>query len=116
VTAQLIGKALCGPEVQLACMHRNAYTCPVSYQWDPAKARANRAKHGVRFADAVGVFEDPRAVTVDDPHPDEDRYVTIGLDFLGRILVVSWTWRDEEVRLLSARRATRKESRDYEEE
>jgi uncharacterized protein len=47
--------------------------------------------------------------------PDEDRYVTIGLDFLGRILVVAWTWRDEEVRLISARRATRKEARDYEE-
>ena len=53
-------------------MYRNAYTSFVSYQWDPAKARANRAKHGVGFADAVGVFEDPRAVTLDDPHPDED--------------------------------------------
>ena len=59
-------------------MHRNAYTLFVSYQWDPVKARANQAKHGVAFADAVGVFEDPRAVTIDDPHPDEDRYVTIG--------------------------------------
>jgi hypothetical protein len=88
----------------------------VSYQWDPAKARANRAKHNVSFADAVGVFEDPCAITLDDPHPDEDRYVTIGLDFLDRVLVVSWTWRDEEVRLISARRATRKEARDYEEE
>ena len=109
-------KALCGHEVRLACMHSNAYTVFVSYQWDPAKARSNRAKHGVGFADAVGVFEDPRAVTIDDPHPDEDRYVTIGVDFLGRVLVVSWTRRDEEVRLISARRATRKESRDYEEE
>ena len=52
----------------------------MSYRWDPAKARANRAKHGVGFADAVGVFEDPRAVTLDDPHPDEARYVTIGLE------------------------------------
>jgi uncharacterized protein len=105
-----------GPEVKLACMHRNAYTLSVPYQWDPAKARANRAKHGVDFADAVGVFEDPRAVTLEDPHPDESRYVTIGLDFLGWVLVVSWTWRDEEVRLISARRATRTESHDYEEE
>jgi hypothetical protein len=88
----------------------------VSYQWAPAKARANRAKHGVEFADAVGVLEDPRAITLDDPHSDEDRYVTIVLDFLDRVLVVSWTWRDEEVRLISARRATRKEARDYEEE
>lgn len=97
-------------------MHRNAYTLSVSYQWDPAKAQANRAKHGVRFADAVGVFEDPRAVTLDDPHPDEERYVTIGLDFLGRVLVVCWTWRDGGVRLISARRATRREVRAYEEE
>jgi uncharacterized DUF497 family protein len=97
-------------------MHRNAYSLSVSYQWDPAKARANRAKHGVGFADAVGVSEDPRAVTLEDPHPDEGRYVTIGLDFLGRVLVVFWTWPDEEVRSISARRATRKESHDYEEE
>jgi uncharacterized DUF497 family protein len=86
----------------------------VSYQWDPAKARANRPKHGVRFVDAVGVFEDPRGITLDDAHPDEDRYVTMGLDFLGRVLVVSWTWRDEDVRLISARRATRGETREYE--
>ncbi len=88
----------------------------MSYQWDPAKARANRAKHSVSLADAVGVFEDPRAITLEDAHPDEGRYVTIGLDFLGRVLVVSWTWRDEEIRLISARRATRTESREYEEE
>lgn len=88
----------------------------MSYQWDPAKARANRRKHGIGFADAVGVFEDPRAITLGDSHPDEDRYVTIGLDFLGRVIVVCWTWRDEEVRLISARPATRSELRDYQEE
>jgi uncharacterized DUF497 family protein len=53
-------------------------------------------------------------MTLDDRHPDEDRYLTIGLDFLGRILVVSWTWRDEDLRLISARRATRTETREYE--
>jgi uncharacterized DUF497 family protein len=86
----------------------------VSYQWDPAKARANGVKHGVMFADAVGVFEDPRGITLNDPHPDEDRYVPLGVDFLGRILVVCWTWRDEEIRLISARQATRAERREYE--
>jgi uncharacterized DUF497 family protein len=86
----------------------------VSYEWDRAKARANRAKHGVRFVDAVGVFEDPRSIYLDDTHPDEDRHVTIGLDFLGRVLVVSWTWRDEDIRLISARKATRTETREYE--
>jgi uncharacterized DUF497 family protein len=88
----------------------------VSYQWDPAKARANQAKHGISFADAVAVFEDPRAITLDDPHLDEDRYVTIGLDFLGRVVVVCWTWRDEEIRLISARKATRAERSEYQEE
>jgi uncharacterized protein len=97
-------------------MHESAYACQVSYQWDPAKARANRAKHGISFADAVAVFEDSRAITLDDPHPDENRYVTIGLDFLGRVVVVCWTWRDEEVRLISARKATRAELREYQEE
>ena len=87
-------------------MHDGAYTNRVSYQWDPAKARANR----------VGVFEDPRAITIDDPHPDEDRYITIGLDFLGRVVVVCWTWRDGEVRLILALRASRSELREYQEE
>ena len=97
-------------------MYTYAYTCPLSYQWDAAKARANLAKHGVRFADAVGVFEDPRAITLDDRHPVEDRFVTMGLDFLGRVLVVSWTWRNEEIRVISARRAARTELREYEED
>ncbi len=87
----------------------------MSYQWDPAKARANRAKHGISLADAVALFEDPRAITLDDPHPHEDRYVTIGLDFLGQVVVVCWTWRDEEVRLTSARKANRAELREYQE-
>jgi uncharacterized protein len=87
----------------------------MSYQWDSAKARANRAKHGISFADAVAVSENPRAITLDDPHPDKDRYVTMGLDFLGQVVVVYWTWRDEEVRLISARKATRAELREYRE-
>jgi uncharacterized protein len=97
-------------------MHDGAYNWHVSYQWDPAKARANLAKHGISFADAVAVFEDPRAITLDDPHPDEDRYVTMGLDFLGRVVVVCWTWREDEVRLISARNATRAEQCEYQEE
>ena len=84
------------------------------FQWDPRKAKINRAKHKVSFADALGVFEDPRAITIDDPHLDEDRYVTIGLDPLGRLLVVSWTSRNSEIRLISARLAMRRERLDYE--
>jgi len=88
----------------------------VSFQWDPAKAALNRRKHGIDFADAVGVFDDPSAVTQDDPHPREIRYVTLGLDTLGRVLVVSWTGRGDSIRLISARPATRRERRTYESE
>lgn len=88
----------------------------VTFQWDPEKARTNLRKHRVDFADAVTVFEDSRALTRDDPHPREERFVTLGLDALGRLLVVSWTSRDDEFRIISARRANRAETRQYEKE
>jgi len=83
------------------------------YEWDPAKAEANQKKHGVRFADAVAVLSDERALTLDDPHPDEERYVTIGMDAFARLLVVIYTWRGEVIRLISARQATRAERAQY---
>jgi hypothetical protein len=86
----------------------------VTFQWDPRKARANVGKHRVTFADAVGVFDDPQSLTLDDPHPKEERYVTIGLDLLGRVVVVCWTPRGNEIRLISARPATRRERVEYE--
>ena len=99
----------------LASVHICAYA-PEVYQWDPAKARTNRRKHGVSFADAIGVFEDVRAMTRNDPHPREERFVTLGLDLLARLLVVSWTSRDDEIRIISARKATRHEQLQYEDE
>jgi uncharacterized DUF497 family protein len=84
-------------------------------EWDPAKARANLRKHGVRFADAVTALGDARAMSIRDDGPDEERWTTIGMDSLGRILVVVYTWREERVRLISARPATRGEARQYEE-
>ncbi|NOT09655.1 MAG: BrnT family toxin [Gemmatimonadales bacterium] len=87
----------------------------MAFQWDQAKERANAQKHGVAFADVGGVFEDPEALTFDDPHPDEDRYVTLGLDFTGRLVVVHWTWREEDIRLISARKANPSERRLYQE-
>ena len=80
------------------------------YAWDPGKAARNAWKHGVRFADAAGVFADPLAVTIHDP--DEERFVTIGVDALARLLVV-YTFRIGQVRLISARRATRAERTHY---
>ena len=88
----------------------------MTFQWDPAKARINLRRHRVDFADAATVFEDPHALTLDDPHPREERFVTLGLDAFGRLLVVCWTSRDEEFRIISARRANRAETRQYQKE
>ena len=85
------------------------------FQYDQAKASANLKKHGVSFADAEGVFEDPLAVTVEDPDAEgESRFVVIGLGSAGELLVVVYTEREGEFRLISARRATRKEWKQYE--
>jgi len=88
----------------------------MSYEWDPNKAKSNHKKHGVRFADAVGVFEDENAITIEDDHEKEDRFITIGRDFLSRILVVVYTFRDIVIRIISARKATARERKMYEEQ
>ena len=63
----------------------------MNYQWDPSKERINRRKHGIAFADAVAVFEDERALSIEDEYSSEERYVTIGMNTLGQILVVVYT-------------------------
>jgi hypothetical protein len=83
-------------------------------QWDPDKAAGNLEKHGIDFADAATALEDELALTMPDEDADEDRFVTLGTDALGRLLVVTYTWRDDEHRLISARPATRPERRAYE--
>ncbi len=88
----------------------------MSYQWDKNKAVANFRKHGIDFADSVFVFSDDMAITVADERFDEERFVTIGMDAMGRTLVVIYTWRGDEIRLISARLATRKERKQYQED
>ncbi len=85
----------------------------MNYEWDPNKAKSNYKKHGIRFADAVGVFEDENAITIQDEHENEDRFITIGRDFLSRILVVVYTFRDIFIRIISARKATTREKKVY---
>ena len=63
----------------------------MEYQWDPNKARENHRKHGVLFADAVLVFDDPQALTIEDYEHGEERYVTLGTYAQGRILTVIYT-------------------------
>jgi len=86
----------------------------VQFQFDPAKANANLRKHGVSFADAEAVFVDPLALHRADPDvAGEERFVAVGLGSAGELLVVAYTLRGESIRLISARRATRHEAKDY---
>ena len=88
----------------------------MTYQWDSDKAAANLRKHGIDFADAVSVFSDALAINIPDERFDEERFITVGMDAFGQVLVVVYTWRDNEIRLISARKATRHERNQYEEE
>ena len=87
------------------------------YEWDPAKAAANLGKHRVSFEEAASVFLDPEALTFSDPdHSDEEeREITIGTSSRRRMLFVAHSERDDRIRIISARRATRRERRQYEE-
>jgi hypothetical protein len=88
----------------------------VSPEFDPKKNEANIAKHGVSLSEADGVLLDPLALTVEDDSADgEVRYVTVGLNSVGTLMVVVWAERDDDVRLISARKAEPKERRAYEE-
>lgn len=90
------------------------HTGPVGVEFDPAKAASNLRKHRVSFAHAEQALRDPLAITIEDPDSaDEPRFVTLGMDALGRVLVVIHTPRGENVRLISARRASPGEARQY---
>ena len=89
----------------------------MQFRWDPAKAVANEQKHGVSFREAATVLRDPLSTTFPDPEHShgEQRYLTIGMSAEGRLLVVSNTEPGyEELRIISARPATRAERRFYE--
>jgi hypothetical protein len=88
----------------------------VQFEWHVAKAAGNVTKHGVSFDEASTVFGDPLAGTILDPRhsTDEGRFVTIGLSTRQRLIVVAHADRDDRVRIISARRATRRERRKYE--
>jgi len=85
------------------------------FEWDPRKALSNLGKHGVPFEEAASVFGDPLGRIVSDPRHsvEEERLVLLGLSREGRLLAVMFTERDDAVRLISARRATSRERRDY---
>ena len=87
---------------------------PLDIEYDPAKARANLAKHRVHFAEAEQALRDPLALTIEDPDAvGEARFVTLGMDATGRLLVVVHVERGGRLRLISARRASPSEAEPY---
>ncbi len=90
------------------------HNCGVEIEFDPVKAKANLRKHRVSFADAEQALRDPFAVTMEDPDAvGEQRFLTLGMDALGRILVVVHSPRGNRIRLISARKASRGEAEQY---
>lgn len=89
----------------------------MAYEWDHEKAASNLEKHGVAFEEAATVFADPLYVDFYDPDHsvDEHRYLIMGQSTAGRVLIVSYTERDEDIRLISAREVTSAERKAYEE-
>ena len=91
----------------------------VNFEWDRDKARANLSKHGLSFEEASTVFADPLSMTIIDPvysSGKEERFVTIGTSYQGTLIVVVHCDRGESIRIISARRATKRERRTYENE
>ena len=89
---------------------------PLTFEWNLRKARTNLGKHGIGFEEAATIFGDRSSLTIPDPEHSavEQRYITMGRAFDGKLLVVVHTERGDNIRLISARRANRRERRFYE--
>ena len=86
----------------------------MDFEWDQEKAESNWQKHRVRFRDAVTVLRlDDMAITTLDEHPNEERYVTIGMSAIGKLLVLVYTYRGNKIRIISARKANKTETSIY---
>ncbi len=91
------------------------YNTFMDIEFDPAKNKSNIRKHGISLADVEAVFYDPQAVTIEDRDHKEQRFVTIGIDGFGRLVVVCYSYRSETtIRLISARKAEPRERKAYE--
>lgn len=86
------------------------------FEWDPAQDEAHRRKHGVSFREAISAFMDPLSVTITDPDHsiEEDRFLPLGENHRGQLLVVSHTDRQDRIRIISVRKADRRERKEYE--
>lgn len=87
-----------------------------TFEWDEKKSVTNLKKHGIGFDEAKTIFNDPSALTIYDPDHsiEEDRFIDIGLSGKGRLLVLSYTEREDTIRIISCRKATSKEIEYYE--
>ena len=90
---------------------------PLNFEWDEKKAKTNATKHGVGFEEAATVFADPLSLTIPDPahSQTEERFIILGKSHTGKLLVVCHTERGDNLRIISARRANRRERKNYEE-
>ena len=89
----------------------------MDFEWDPAKARSNLSKHGVRFSDVEPAFYDEFALSMPDEFSRaEERFLLVGRDAIGRVVMVSYTYRGDSIRIISARLATKSERKEYEKE
>ena len=88
----------------------------LQFEWDSKKAQSNKRKHGITFEEASTIFGDPLSITIDDSAHSigEDRFVTIGTSVNDKLIVVAHTERNDIIRIISARKATRNEKRQYE--
>ena len=88
----------------------------MNFEWDPEKAALNVTRHGVSFPEAATAFGDPLSIVISDPDHFEDelRWLLLGMTFRGRLVVIAHAERGENIRLISARLATRRERNDYE--
>ncbi len=88
----------------------------LTFEWDEAKSKRNFIKHGVVFEEAKTVFNDPFSITIDDPDHsnDEERFIDIGISSKGRVLVVWYTERNENIRIIGCRKVTKTERIIYE--
>ncbi len=88
----------------------------IEFEWDDDKARKNLKKHGVSFEEAATIFNDPKIATIFDPDhsENEERFVSLGMSFIQRLLSVVHTDRERRIRLISARKATKTERKTYE--
>jgi hypothetical protein len=89
----------------------------MQFEWDARKAESNWRKHGVRFSEAEPEFEDDEAITIvdDESDPGEQRFVSIGMGAKERVLVVIYSYRGQNIRIISARLAEAHERKQYEE-